>query len=53
MARSTYWRREFPSPLHLLQNEFSRILGEYLEPRQAGADKDPAEADRASRQPGG
>ena len=35
MARSTYWRHETSNPLHLLQNEFHRILADYLQPRSS------------------
>jgi len=51
MARSTYWRREFSSPLHLLQNEFQRILEDYLEPRRSGPDQPPKDPDRTDWRP--
>jgi HSP20 family protein len=50
MARSTYWRREASSPFHLLQNEFQRILADYLTPR-SGPESPTADADRASWSP--
>ena len=49
MARSTYWRREYPSPLHLLQNELGRILGDYIEGRPAAADRAHAGDELAQR----
>ncbi len=51
MARPTFWRREPSSPLHLLQNEFQRMLAEYLTPRPGGPEMPPAGGDRASWSP--
>jgi HSP20 family protein len=51
MARSTYWRHETSSPFHLLQNEFHRILEEYLQPRSGAPQSPPAEPDRTAWSP--
>jgi HSP20 family protein len=51
MSRSTYWRQAASSPLHLLQNEFHRILEEYLQPRPGGAEPPPAHPDRTAWNP--
>ena len=51
MGRPTYWRREPRSPLHLLQNEFQRMLAEYLTPRPGDPETPPAGGDRPSWSP--
>jgi HSP20 family protein len=51
MVRPTYWRREPSSPLHLLQNEFQRMLAEYLTPRPGGPETPAAAGDRAAWSP--
>jgi HSP20 family protein len=51
MARSTYWRQETSSPFHVLQNEFQRILEEFLQPRPGASQQPPAEPDRTAWSP--
>src|SRR5450755_3575857 len=51
MARSTYWRQQTSSPFHLLQNEFHRILEEFLQPRPGGAEPPPANPERTAWSP--
>jgi HSP20 family protein len=41
MARSSHWRRETFSPIHLLQRELNRLIEDYLEPSGRGSSESP------------
>jgi HSP20 family protein len=51
MPRSSHWRREASGAYHLLQNELSRFLEEYLQPRYGGSEPPPTNLDPTAWSP--
>jgi len=51
MARPTPWRRELSAPLHVLQNEFNRLVDEYWNPARLGPTQPPVDLEPSGWSP--